>query len=318
MLDFGVDRTHPTSMNPRAIDLQLLLAFESLMQEMQVTRAAKAMGLSQPAMSHILARLRTQFNDPLIVRTTRGMEPTPRAIQLAEPIRLALRQVREVFQDPAGFNAATAEHSFNVRMGDMNEFLVLPSVLRTLEKEAPGVSLAVSHLSPANTLKALDSGEVDFAVSALLSHPKSIRSLDLLKDRMVCIMRSGHPCAKKPLTLAAFLKLRHINIVQAIADTRFVEDELTRRGLRRNVVLNIPHWLAAPSIVEDTDLVAAVSERMARRLNTRGQFVLRELPIGKRELVWRLYWHRRFDTAPAHLWMRDMIHRVCAEVQAST
>lgn len=302
-------------MNPRAIDLQLLLAFESLMKERQVTRAAKAIGVSQPAMSHILSRLRSQFQDPLLVRTTRGMEPTPRALQLVEPIRLALRQVREVFHAPAGFDASTAEHAFNIRMGDMNEFLVLPSVLRTMEKEAPGVALTVNHLSPAETVKALDSGEVDFGISALLTHPKSIRSVDLLTDRMVCIMRRGHPCAKKPLTLGAFLKLRHINIVQAIADTRFVEDELARRGLRRNVVLNIPHWLAAPAIVETTDLVTALSERMARRFNQGGQFVLRELPIGKRDLVWRLYWHRRYDALPAHMWMRDMVRRVCAGIQ---
>lgn len=301
-------------MNPRAIDLQLLLAFEALMKELQVTRAAKLIGVSQPAMSHILARLRKQFDDPLLVRTTRGMEPTPRALELVEPIRLAMRQVRQVFQTQASFDPSVSEHSFNVRMGDMNEFLVLPSVLLALEREAPGVSITVNHLSPAQTVKALDSGEIDFAVSALLTHPKSIRSMSLLGDKMVCIMRRDHPSAGKPLTLDTFLKLRHINIVQAMADTRFVEDDLARRGLRRQVVLNIPHWLAAPAIVENTDLVTALSERMARRFNDRAQFVLRELPLGRRDLVWRLYWHRRYDALPAHLWLRELVRRVCAEI----
>ncbi|HEX4328033.1 MAG TPA: LysR family transcriptional regulator, partial [Burkholderiales bacterium] len=265
---------------------------------------------------HILSRLRAQFDDPLLVRTTRGMEPTPRALALIDPVRQALRQVHQVFNAQAEFDARTSEHAFSIRMGDMNEFLVLPSILLALEKEAPSISATIHHLTPAATVKALDSGEVDFAVSARLSHSKSIRSLDLLQDKMVCILRKDHPFARRPLTAGAFLKLRHINFVQALADTRFADGDAPHRHPRRNVVLNIPHWLAAPAIVESTDMVAAISERMARRVNDRGQFVVRPLPIGNRELVWRLYWHRRYDTQPAHVWMRDLVRRACAGLNA--
>jgi DNA-binding transcriptional LysR family regulator len=304
-------------MNPRAIDLQLLFAFDALMTELQVTRAAKAIGVSQPAMSHILARLREQFDDPLLVRTTRGMEPTPRALDLIEPVKNALRQVNHVFSVQSAFDPKVSDHAFNIRMGDMNEFLMLPSILLELQTQAPGISLTVNHLLPSATIKALDSGEIDFAISTRLAHSKSIRSIGLLNDRMVCILRKQHPSAKRPLTLDAFLKLRHINIVQAIADTRFVENDLSRRQMKRNVVLNIPHWLAASPIVEHTDLVTAISERMAHRINNRGQFVLRELPLGAPELVWRLYWHRRYDGLPAHVWMRALVQRVCASLEQS-
>jgi DNA-binding transcriptional LysR family regulator len=300
-------------MNPRAMDLQLLFAFDALMTERQVTRAAKLIGVSQPAMSHILARLRDQFGDPLLVRTMRGMEPTQRALELIDPVRLALRQVNQVFDTEALFDPRQSDRSFNIRMGDMNEFLMLPSILLAMQDEAPRISLTVNHLTPAMTVKALDSGEIDFAVSTRLAHPKSIRSADLLQDRMVCVLRAGHPWARRRWTADAFLGLRHINIVQAMADTRFAESDSVR-GRRRNLVLNVPHWLVAPSIVERTDLVASLSERMARRFNDRGQFVIRELPIGKADLVWRIYWHRRHDTLPAHVWMRGLIRRVCASL----
>jgi DNA-binding transcriptional LysR family regulator len=300
--------------NPRAIDLQLLFAFDALMKELQVTRAAKAVGVSQPAMSHILSRLRAQFDDPLLVRTTRGMEPTPRALALIDPVRQALRQVHQVFNAQAEFDPRTAEHAFSIRMGDMNEFLVLPSILRALEKEAPSISATIHHLTPAATIKALDSGEVDFAISARLTHSKSIRSLDLLQDKMVCILRKNHPFARRSLTAESFLRLRHINFVQALADTRFADDDSRHLYPRRNFVLNIPHWLAAPAIVENTDMVAAISERMAKRVNDRGQFVIRELPVGNRDLVWRLYWHRRYETLPSQVWIRDLVQRACASL----
>jgi DNA-binding transcriptional LysR family regulator len=299
-------------MNPRALDVQLLYAFDALMRERQVTRAAKIVGVSQPAMSHMLARLRDQFGDALLVRTTRGMEPTPRAIALIEPVRRALRQIHEVFENEEDFDPLTSSHVFTIRMGDMNEFLVLPAILGALQREAPNVCLRVQHLTPTMTLKGLDTGEVDFGVSTRLVHPKTtIRSADLLADRMVCIMRAGHPWAKRRWSVDQFLALRHINIVQSLEDTRFAEYEYAP-GKRRKVVLNIPHWLAAGPLIEQTDLVTSISERMARRINDRHSLVLRELPIGKPDLVWRLYWHRRNEMVPAQRWMRALVQRVCA------
>jgi DNA-binding transcriptional LysR family regulator len=174
----------------------------------------------------------------------------------------------------------------------------------------------VQHLSPSTTIRALDKDDIDFAISVRLSHPKSIRYIDLLPDKMVCILRKHHPLAQCPWTPDVFLKLRHIKIVQDAADTRFVDDDLTRQQAGRNIVLNIPHWLAAPALVEHTDLVTAISERMARRINDHGQFILRPLPLGSSDLVWRLYWHRRYDTHPAHVWMRELIRRSCKSIRA--
>jgi DNA-binding transcriptional LysR family regulator len=297
-------------MNLRAVDLQLLVAFEALVAELHVTRAAKTLGLSQPAVSHILARLRELFGDPLLVRSGNGLAPTARALELVEPIREALQQVRKVFDAQKTFDPATSGDSFVVRMGDMNEFLTLPSIASALEREAPGISIVVKYLPPLETVKALEAGEIDFAVSAELVHTQAIRSVVLLDDELVCIMRKDHPAAKRRLTLKAYLELKHINTVQSSADTRFIEQHLPRDA-QRVIPLTLPHWLAAPSLVKSTQMVAAISRRMADAVNAGGDFAVRPLPVGLKRFAWRLYWHARHDSQPAHKWVRELVLRSC-------
>ncbi|MFI5030013.1 MAG: LysR family transcriptional regulator [Reyranellales bacterium] len=294
----------------RSVDFRLLLAFEALIAERHVSRAAAAVGLSQPAMSHALAKLRQQFHDPLLARTSTGFEPTPKALELIEPVREAIRQVDRLFSAGSTFDASTASESFTMRMGDMNEVLFLPSLLHELEKQAPNITVTVQHLPPSETVRALEASAIDFAVSALIKHSKSVHSLELAKDRMVCVMRKDHPAAAQRLTTRAFLALRHLRIVQSAGDMRFIEEALFRAGLQRRVMATTPHWLAASYLVETTDLVTALSESMVRRLNVDGRFAVRPLPVGGAEFSWRLYWHRRFDARPAHRWIRSMFEQL--------
>ncbi len=297
-----------------SIDIQLLLGFEALMTERQVTRAAESMGLSQPAMSHLLSRLRIKFGDPILYRTARGMEPTPLALELIEPISNALRQIEGLFDHQKIFSPKESKQSFNIRMGDMNEFLFLPHILLAMQEESPNIRIKVNHLSPLETIKALDNGELDFAISAKLKPPKSIHSIDLLEDKMVCIMNKNHPLAKEKLVVKNFTNLRHINIVQSVIDTRFIEDDLSNLKLERNIVLNIPHWLAAPGIVEQTNLIAAISERMAKKLEPKYEFVTKRLPVGESNFYWKLYWHSRLDSDPSQKWLRELIKKVCSSL----
>lgn len=289
----------------RSVDFRLLLAFEALVAERHVSRAAAAVGLSQPAMSHALAKLRQQFRDPLLVRTSGGFEPTPKALELIEPVREAIRQVNRLFSDGSTFDPKTSAESFSIRMGDMNEVLFLPPLLRVLERQAPAITVTVQHLPPSETVRALEASAIDFAVSALIKHSKSVHSVELAKDRMVCVMREGHPAASRRLTTRAFLALRHLRIVQSAGDVRFVEEALVRAGLQRRVAATTPHWLAASYHVATSDLVTALPESMARRLNADGRFALLPLPVGGGEFSWRLYWHRRYDTRPGHRWIRS-------------
>lgn len=297
----------------RSVDFRLLLAFEALIAERHVSRAAAAVGLSQPAMSHSLAKLRQQFHDPLLARTSTGFEPTPKALELIEPVREAIRQVNRLFTEGSTFDPLTSSEDFTIRMGDMNEVLFLPSLLHRLEERAPNITVTVQHLPPSETVRALEASAIDFAVSALIKHSKSVHSLELAKDRMVCVMRKGHPAAATRLTTRAFLALRHLRIVQSAGDVRFVEEALSKHGLQRKVMATTPHWLAASYLVESSDLVTALPESMVRRLNADRRFAVRALPVGGGEFSWRLYWHRRYDARPAHQWIRLMFESINRE-----
>jgi len=301
-------------MNPRALDVQLLLVFDALMTARHVTKAASLMGLSQSAFSHALGRLRERFGDPLFVRTARGMEPTVRALELAGPAREAIRQVESVFASRPYFVPSQSTESFVMRIGDANEFLLLPAILAELEAKAPNISLVVRHLSPSNTAAGLEDGTVDFAVSAFLAHSKSIRSVELMRDRMVCAMSRKPPAARQRLTMERFLALRHIRVVQDAGDLRFVDEGLHALGLKRKVMATIPHWLIALHTVAGSRLVVAASERLTRSFGANGELTARTLPVGGDHFCWRLYWHRRHDDSPSQRWMRALVSDVCARM----
>jgi DNA-binding transcriptional LysR family regulator len=294
--------------NLRTVDLNLLVAFDALMTERNVTRAAGSIGLSQPAMSNALARLRVVFSDPLLVRTPNGMQPTMRAVELIDMVQGALNQVRRVFDKQPAFDPASANQNFVVRMGDMNELIFLPRIIAALRARAPGITLEVKHLSPEGTIAALEADSVELALSTGLRHTSSVQSKGLLPDQIVLVLRKGHPFITAKNQVGEFLELAHIRVSQSPADTRFLDDYLARRKLKRHVVLTLPHWLAAPAVAAQTDLVTVVSARMALELDDR--LAILPLPLGPQRFTWTLYWHRRHETQAAHHWLRSLIEDV--------
>jgi DNA-binding transcriptional LysR family regulator len=292
-------------LNLRTVDLNLLVAFDALMVERHVTRAANRIGLSQPAMSSALSRLRGLFDDPLLVRTANGMQPTLRAIELIGPVTNALKQVRRVFEAQGKFDPARSRQPFTIRMGDMNELIFLPAIISALQTRAPGITLEIKHLSPVSTIDALESDEVELAVSTGLNHTSSIQSMDLAPDEVVVVLRKNHPFLRKKNEATEFLRLRHIWVSQSPADTRFLDDHLAKLKLRRQIVLTLPHWLAATAVVAETDLVTVASARMARKLDSR--VVTLPLPFAPQRFTWKLYWHRRYKTHAGHRWIRSLI-----------
>lgn len=296
-------------LNLRSVDLNLLVALDALLEERHVTRAAARVGLSQPAMSNALARLRALFGDELLVRTRAGMEPTAKAVRLGEATRRALQGVQRVLEDGEAFRPATADRAFALRMSDVLTRLVLPAVAARLRAEAPGVALDVVHLPPARTVDALEAGEIDLAVSMGLRHGGSIASEAALPDRMVCLMRAGHPAAEAGLTLDGFLALGHVKVSISPTDARFVDDALARLGgHRRRILVNLPHWLAVPEVVRASDLVAVMPERLAALFTGPGAGVVaRVLPFASEPFHWALYWHRRNGGAADHAWLRGLV-----------
>lgn len=300
-------------MRLRTLDLNLLVALDALLSERHVTRAARRIGLSQPAMSNALGRLRRTFADELLVRTATGMAPTPRALELVEPLRQALRQVERVLESEQGFDPRGSTRTFNLRMSDILAHLVLPALLARMPA-ASRFSLNVVHMPPAATLNALERDEIDLAVSMGLEAPNSIRSATLLDDRMVCLMRKGHPLTRRRLTLERFLAQAHVKVSMNPTDTRFVDDVLGGLGHQRRIALNVPHWLVVPHVLKETDLLAVLPRRLARTFLGEG-LVQRELPFPSSPFAWTLYWHRRHDRSPASLWLRAHMNAVCAELR---
>lgn len=290
-------------MNLRSVDLNLLVALNALLTEMNVTRAAESVGLSQPAMSNALSRLRHIFKDDLLVRGPNGMQPTPRAVALAEPVRQVVRQIERVLSSEAAFDPATSSRIFTVRLSDLLGFLLLPPLFALLQDESPELGLDIVHLSPAATVEAIERDQVDLAISMGLVHASSIRSEVLMRDRMVCVMRSGHPLSRDPLTLDAFLQARHVRVSMSPTDLRFVDAALARLGVDRKVALNVPHWLLVPHILRESDLLAVMPRRFALSLQQQ-QLTTRDLPLPSEPFDWSIYWHRRHDGDPALRWLR--------------
>lgn len=289
--------------NLRRIDLNLLVALDAMLRERHVTRAARTIGLSQPAMSSALSRLRALFDDELLVRTRAGMQPTPRAEALREPLAQLLSQIERLIESDHGFAPARSSRRFVVRLSDLLGDLLLPRLLARITPTAPGVSLDVVHLSPLQTCDALERDEIDAAVSMGLEHTATIHHQPLMRDRMVCIMRRSHPLAEGKLSLRRFLAARHLKVSMSPTDFRFVDDVLARHGARRDIALNVPHWLLVPEVVATTDYVAVMPALFASAIGDE-ELMIRDLPFASSSFDWCLYWHRRHDNDPANRWLR--------------
>lgn len=290
-------------MDLRTLDLNLLVAFDALMAECHVTRAAVRMGVSQPAMSNTLTRLRSTFQDELLVRTPAGMEPTGRAHDIWGPVRRILKDIEKVVDTDQHFKPSTSSRAFRVRMGDVHGPLLLQSIASVMQETAPNVSLNCFYLTPAETVDALEKDDIDVAITLNLDHPKTILSRHLYHDRLVCICRKGHPICGKPLTLDQYMQLSHVKVGHP-SDNRFIDQELSRLGLSRKIPLQIHHWLAVTDIVLNNDLVSATWERIARRTDG---LVISPLPFGPKRYAFKIYWHRRYEGSAPHRWLRDVV-----------
>lgn len=296
-------------MNLRSIDLNLLVALDALLSERQVTKAADRVGLSQPAMSNALNRLRGMFSDELLVRTATGMKPTPRASELVEPLRQVLRQTERLLESDSGFDPSLSARVFTVRMSDILACLILPMLMARRPRETR-VGYNVLHLSPSLTVEALERDEIDIAVSMGLDHSNSIRSEELLLDSMVCVMRKRHAILRKGMTFENFIAQEHLKVSMSPTDVRFVDDVLSELGYQRKIALNVPHWLVVPHVLKQSDLVAVMPRHLATALMD-DHLAMEELPFRSDPFQWTMYWHRRHDQSKANEWLRKEVREVC-------
>lgn len=297
-------------MNLASFDLRLLLVFDALMQERSVTRASSRLGITQPAASNALNRLRHHLRDPLFLKTANGMEPTQRAIDLAGPVTHALRQLETVL-DPPAFPPGKNKWTFQMAVSDHVSIVVLPHLEERIQKSAPGLELRLKSKTIRTLPGMLDSGEVDLALGYNLGLPKRFRSQSLFQDQYVCLMRAGHPLSKGALTLPRFASARHVLVRPSGESGSLLDELLGKRKIKRHISMSVTQLLSAFFLVESSDLITAVFRSTADYCIARGgfQLVARPLPVDPVQIT--MVWHVGKTAHPAHRWMREQLADIC-------
>jgi DNA-binding transcriptional LysR family regulator len=293
-------------MDIRALDLNLLKAFDALMNERAVTRAAGRIGLSQPAMSHALARLRGVFADDLFVRTATGMEPTARAREIAPLVTAAIEHIEAALNLAAGFDPAKSAAIFTAGMAEYAEVALVGRLAASFAGEAPRATLRLTPLTGPEAAEQLDRGAIDAAVAHTRNLPPHIESQVLLRDPFVVVMRKGHPAAAQPLSLETYAAQDHVLVSPRGATSGALDRILVDFGLKRRLALLVATYLAVPAALAGSNLVATVPQRTACRIAAIADIEIMPLPIDFSTTV-SLAWHRRSASNPAQSWFRSLL-----------
>jgi DNA-binding transcriptional LysR family regulator len=296
------------------VDLNLLVALDALLTERSVTHAGRRIGLSQPAMSAALARLRTLFSDPLFVRTRAGMVPTQRALAIASPLQDVLSKVRAVLATQA-FDPAVARAAFQLVTGDYGELVVLPALLAALAKRAPRATLRVKPITdPKAQLAQLGEGAIDVMIAPFLRAGSGVEVADLFSEDFVCVLRRSHPALPSRLTLKSLARLRHLLVSPEGEGIALVDHVLSKAGLSREIALRIPDFLVAPALVASSDLVATLPRRVVARSAMSDRLTTFEPPFKPWKFTMVAAWHARRLQEPAVRWFRDLVVEVGATI----
>src|SRR5258706_2033808 len=299
-------------MNVGEIDLNLLRVFDAVLRDRSVTAAARHLRLTQPAVSNALARLRTRFEDALFVRTSTGMDATPFARELAEPVRQALALLESALAHGPGFDPATSTRAFRFYMSDLGQIEFLPPLVERAQRVAPGVRLEAVALGVEDIRDALGGGALDLAVGFLPGLGPPVRRQPLFRDPYVCLMRADHPAAGPRLTKKAFLEASHA-LVSYKGGHRVIEEALERAGLARKIALRVPHFTVVPMVLERTDLILTLPAKIARVYAQRGAFRTLPPPVPIPPADVAAHWHERFERDPGSRWLREMVMELFTE-----
>jgi DNA-binding transcriptional LysR family regulator len=292
-----------TVINWNTFDLNLLIVFDAVMQDKNLTRAGQRLGLTQSAVSHALSRLRHMLNDEMFVRSPEGMLPTPRAERMAGPIHQALEEMRVVLEADE-FDPSRASRTFKIAANNYAARAVIPAFVHRVARLAPSVVIEVRPVGGLHALDQLDGGAVELALAALTEGGERFKCVGLLEDEYVAILSSDHPLAgERALSIADIGSLPHITITSSGDDTRFVDDALAEHGLARHVWAALPlHSLT--QVLAGSEAMAIVPRRVAEDFMTVRPLVIRPLPFLSRRVSLSMLWHRRLDHDPAHRWLR--------------
>lgn len=300
-------------MELRELDLNLLLVFNQLLLDRSVSTAADKLGLTQPAVSNALKRLRAALKDELFLRTSRGMEPTPYALHLAEPVVYALNALQTALTTRDSFDPLTSTRNFQLAMTDIGEMYFMPALMVALSKVAPQVRVSTVRPNAGNLKADMESGTVDLALGLMPNLQSGFFQRRLFRHKYVCVFRKDHPLARSPMTLAQFSALEHVGVIAANTGHGEVDGLLERAGVQRKMKLVVPHFIAVGHILQSTDLISTLPERFAQRCETPFGLVASPHPARLPDIAINLFWHAKFNRDPANMWMRQLFVELFAD-----
>lgn len=297
-------------MNLHTVDLNLLVVFEAIYRERNITQAANTVCLSQSASSNALARLRRTFNDALFVRTSEGMTPTPYADELIAPVRQALALLHDSFTRHEVFDPKTSQRTFNLRLTDMGEMMFLPPIIEKLKLLAPHARINAVLVPLAGLQEGLEKGDIDIALGFIPGLKVGTNTQRLFSERYVCALRAGHPLAGGALTLAKLKRMDHVMIAPQGSGNDVVLQAYRKHGLAERCYVTVPHFVSVPNIIGNTDLVVTIPARLALAFARMAKITILPPPFPIPGFDIKQHWHKRFQKDPANAWLRDVIASV--------
>lgn len=301
-------------MNLHGVDLNLLFTFDVLMQERSVTRAAKRLCVSQSAMSHTLRRLRDLLDDPVLVSSQGGMLPTPRALDLIEPVREALGLLDRTITPPANFEPATSTICFTLGSTDYVEYVVLPSLIKHLSKVGPDICIRLKRFNPEKVEEHLERRDLDLVIRLQQPTGKQLRVAQYINEIPVILLRKNHPEVENSISRDLYSSLRHVVIDSFEVGSR-VQQVWKEFDIHRNVALRSPNFLSAPLILAESDMIATLPLKIARMFTRGGRLKIIPCPLPVGEFILEMHWHCLLEKDPAQIWFREQLIHVANELE---
>lgn len=299
-------------MDLSSVDVDLLHVLGALVEQRSVTGAARALGRTQSSVSRTLTRIRALFGDPVLEPSGgRGLQLSSRGRELGQKVTLALEAVRQVFAAPT-VDPRSEQRTFRIAAADYTQVVLLDGWIHALRKQAPGITIEL-HPVGADSIEPLSRGTLDLGIAPRLLVPglEQFVFKPLMVDRLVCVLRRGHPAARRPLTLSRWLELEHVMVGSVLPNTSAVQEALHAMKRTRRVVARVPSMVAALHLVARSDLTCALPEKLIRALPY--GVVTRRLPLTVAPLDLQLLWHPRVTTQPLHRWLRESLLELAGE-----
>lgn len=288
------------------VDLRLLKLFDEIYTQRSVSKASRRLGLTQPAVSIALSKLRKRFGDPLFVTTPRGMEPTTQAVAMIDTIRQAVAVLEAITHFKYSFDPATSQRLFRLAMTDVGQITVLPSLLNRLKAVAPALRVEVTNIDD-HTTALLEAGEADLVLGFLPQLQERFFQQSMFEEHFVCLARKGHPRVREQLTREHFERELHVHVTSSGTGHLIVDKNLDRLGVKREVAVRIPNFLGLATVIGHTDYLCTLPARAGEVMARSGEVVCWPCPVDIERYRVCMHWHERQSHDPGNAWMREMV-----------